>query len=47
MTDTRDIDLTPYDGPAGGWGSMKSLAEITAREKVPPVETMRELARQN
>ena len=47
MSDEREIDLTPYTGPAGGWGSMKSLAEINAREKVPPVETLRELGRQN
>ncbi|TPG43124.1 formate dehydrogenase [Sphingomonas koreensis] len=47
MSDTRDIDTTPYEGPAGGWGSMKSLAEITAREKAPPTELLSALARQN
>ena len=46
MTDERTIDLTPYDGPAGGWGSMKSVTEINLREKVP-LETARELYRQN
>ena len=34
MTDqeTRSVDLTPYDGPAGGQGSLKSVAEILVRE---------------
>jgi molybdopterin-dependent oxidoreductase alpha subunit len=34
MTDqeTRPVDLTPYDGPAGGQGSLKSVAEILLRE---------------
>ncbi|MGQ4272885.1 FdhF/YdeP family oxidoreductase [Terrihabitans sp. B22-R8] len=26
------IDTTPYQGPAGGWGSLKSVSEIIARE---------------
>lgn len=39
-------DLTPFDGPAGGWGSVRSLAEILPREKVSP-EALRELVRQN
>ncbi|MEC3909372.1 FdhF/YdeP family oxidoreductase [Sphingobium sp. CR2-8] len=39
-------DVTPFKGPAGGWGSVRSLAEILPREKVGP-ETLRELARQN
>ncbi|WP_210358019.1 FdhF/YdeP family oxidoreductase [Sphingomonas beigongshangi] len=43
---TDDIDTSPYTGPAGGWGSMKSLAEITLREKSRP-EIARELTRQN
>ena len=42
----ESIDTRPYTGPAGGWGSMKSLAEIGVREKVGP-ETARELTRQN
>ena len=29
----RSVDLTPYGGPAGGQGSLKSVAEILAREK--------------
>ncbi|WP_267397279.1 FdhF/YdeP family oxidoreductase [Sphingomonas sp. GC_Shp_1] len=43
---TDKIDTEPYTGPAGGWGSMKSVAEISIREKVGP-ETARELTRQN
>ena len=46
MSDDRTIEIEPYTGPAGGWGSMKSLAEIGAREKVGP-ETLKELTRQN
>jgi hypothetical protein len=33
-------------GPAGGWGSVRSLAEILPREHVSP-EVLRELTRQN
>ncbi len=39
-------DFTPYPGPAGGWGSVKSLTDILPREKMPP-EGFRELLRQN
>jgi molybdopterin-dependent oxidoreductase alpha subunit len=39
-------DLTPFGGPAGGWGSVRSLAEILPRERIPP-EALRELVRQN
>jgi molybdopterin-dependent oxidoreductase alpha subunit len=39
-------DFTPYTGPSGGWGSMRSLADIVPREK-NPVETSAELLRQN
>ena len=42
----RDIDTTPYKGPAGGWGSMKSVAKIIAKEKLPPAEAL-QLSRQN
>ncbi|MEG3175760.1 FdhF/YdeP family oxidoreductase [Sphingomonas sp. RB3P16] len=38
--------LTPFEGPAGGWGSVRSLAEILPRERVTP-EALRELVRQN
>jgi molybdopterin-dependent oxidoreductase alpha subunit len=39
-------DLNPFAGPAGGWGSVRSLADILPRERVSP-EALRELARQN
>jgi len=39
-------DIEPFEGPAGGWGSVRSLAEILPRERVKP-EALRELARQN
>ncbi|MCE7797265.1 FdhF/YdeP family oxidoreductase [Sphingobium sufflavum] len=41
-----DPVIKPFAGPAGGWGSVRSLAEILPRERVPP-EAFRELARQN
>jgi molybdopterin-dependent oxidoreductase alpha subunit len=28
----RDIKIEPYDGPAGGWGSARSVTEILTRE---------------
>ena len=31
----RDIEITPYWGPVGGWGSAKSVTEILLREAVP------------
>ena len=48
MTKQRsdDPEIKPYDGPAGGWGSVGSLAEILPRERVSPV-VLRELKRQN
>lgn len=39
-------EIEPFAGPAGGWGSVRSLAEILPRERVSP-EALRELARQN
>ncbi len=38
--------IKPFAGPAGGWGSVRSLAEILPRERIAP-EALRELARQN
>jgi molybdopterin-dependent oxidoreductase alpha subunit len=38
--------VEPFKGPAGGWGSVRSLAEILPRERVNP-EALRELVRQN
>jgi molybdopterin-dependent oxidoreductase alpha subunit len=32
---SRDIEIKPYWGPVGGWGSAKSVAEIILREAVP------------
>ncbi|MEH3046006.1 FdhF/YdeP family oxidoreductase [Sphingomonas adhaesiva] len=48
MTQQHDDrpDFTPYDGPAGGWGSVRSLADIIPREKNAAV-TSAELLRQN
>lgn len=43
----NEVEIDPYDGPAGGWGSLRGVAEILPREKVPPIETARELFRQN
>lgn len=38
--------IKPFKGPAGGWGSVRSLVEILPRERLP-AEGLRELARQN
>ncbi|MBE7198806.1 MAG: FdhF/YdeP family oxidoreductase [Parafilimonas terrae] len=32
---TRDVTIEPYEGPAGGWGSARSLVEILTREGIP------------
>ena len=32
---TGDVRIEPYEGPAGGWGSARSLVEILTREGVP------------
>ncbi|MBV9840856.1 MAG: FdhF/YdeP family oxidoreductase [Sphingomonadaceae bacterium] len=39
-------EIEPFQGPAGGWGSVRSLADILPREHVGP-EALRELTRQN
>lgn len=39
-------EIKPFKGPAGGWGSLRSVAEILPRERVSP-EAVRELVRQN
>jgi molybdopterin-dependent oxidoreductase alpha subunit len=44
---TRDIVIEPYEGPAGGWGSLKSVANILHREHPPLVSTTHQLLRQN
>lgn len=46
MAKRETIDVTPYEAPAGGWGSMKSVVEISRREKMPAA-AIRELARLN
>ena len=40
------LKIEPYDAPAGGWGSVESLAEIIPREETGP-EIVKELWRQN
>ena len=46
-TGTGDTpDLTPYPGPAGGWGSLRSVTEIVKREG-NAFNVSRELVRQN
>ncbi len=39
-------DLRPFKGPAGGWGSIRSVAEVLPRERTSPI-VVRELVRQN
>ncbi|MBA2935550.1 FdhF/YdeP family oxidoreductase [Sphingomonas sp. CGMCC 1.13654] len=48
MTKQRsdEPEVKPFKGPAGGWGSVRSLADILPREHLGP-EAYRELARQN
>ncbi|MFK3889397.1 FdhF/YdeP family oxidoreductase [Sphingomonas sp. NPDC079357] len=48
MTEQHDDrpDFTPYEGPSGGWGSVRSLADIIPREK-NIAQTSAELLRQN
>ena len=43
---TDEITIRPYPGPAGGWGSVRSLATLLNRSKVPPA-TLGLLAKQN
>ncbi|KQM80414.1 FdhF/YdeP family oxidoreductase [Xylophilus sp. Leaf220] len=45
MTKMPDVAIEPYEGPAGGWGSMKSLAVTAAR--FGAVQAMPLLAKQN
>jgi hypothetical protein len=32
---TRRVKIEPYNWPVGGWGSLRSVADIVYREKVP------------
>ncbi|HET7562549.1 MAG TPA: FdhF/YdeP family oxidoreductase [Rhodanobacteraceae bacterium] len=47
MADERKPKIEPYEDPAGGWGSVKSVAKILQRERVPIPSTVKELWRQN
>ncbi|HJR13672.1 MAG TPA: FdhF/YdeP family oxidoreductase [Rhodanobacteraceae bacterium] len=47
MADEHKPKIEPYPGPAGGWGSIKSVKAILQREKVPIPATVKELWRQN
>ncbi len=40
------VKIAPYKGPSGGWGSVKSLAEIIGREKLDAGQVA-EMGRQN
>src|ERR1700761_2890705 len=44
---TQHVKIKPYKGPAGGWGSLKSVASIMRREHVPAIATTHQLLRQN
>ena len=46
MADRRSIGVDPYGGPAGGWGSLRSVAAIIAKEKLTP-GSVAQLQRQN
>ncbi|HEX7370409.1 MAG TPA: FdhF/YdeP family oxidoreductase, partial [Rhodanobacteraceae bacterium] len=47
MSDERKPKIEPYEDPAGGWGSVKSVAKILKREQAPIPSTVKELWRQN
>lgn len=40
-------EIERYEGPAGGWGSMRGMTEVALDDSPPPAETIAELARQN
>lgn len=42
-----DATKEHFDGPAGGWGSVKSVVRILSEKDIPPLETASELARIN
>ena len=46
MADRRDIGVDPYSGPAGGWGSLRSVAGIVAKERMTPA-SIAQFQRQN
>ena len=43
---SNDDDAPHYDGPAGGWGSVKSMARIMGEER-PSAAVLETLRRQN
>ena len=43
---SEDVEIKPYTGPAGGWGSLNSVQKIIRREKLTPANVA-ELQRQN
>jgi molybdopterin-dependent oxidoreductase alpha subunit len=43
----QHVDLTPYEGPAGGWGSVRGMAEVAHDQWPLPAAVLTELARQN
>lgn len=43
----RPVKIKPYDGPAGGYGSLKGIGEVALHTRAPPVDTARQLLRQN
>ncbi len=43
----REVKIRPYEGPAGGWGSVRSLLRHGTGDDVPTTEGVRQLARQN
>ncbi|MGO1718579.1 MAG: FdhF/YdeP family oxidoreductase [Luteimonas sp.] len=44
---TRQLKFEPYDSPAGGWGSVKSLFRFGGDRQVPTPEAAKQLLRQN
>ncbi|MFI4965983.1 MAG: FdhF/YdeP family oxidoreductase [Caulobacterales bacterium] len=46
-TTPRKVTIKPYQGAAGGWGSMEGMWKVARREAPPAAVTLRELSRQN
>ena len=46
MSEPRKGRVKPFKGPAGGWGSVRALADILPRERLGPV-ALAQLPRQN
>ena len=41
------VHTEPFEGPAGGWGSVQGIEAISLREKINPTTVGRQLQRQN